>query len=71
MKGGDHVFAFGDKDGVAAVGSEDLGAGSDAPDDGGANEDGFERLAFEVQLGDVTVQLAAVSVALDIQIHEA
>src|ERR1017187_5310997 len=79
MEGGDEVAALLDQDGVAAVAGQDAGGGAGTPNDGSADEHCFhltgggarEELGFGFDLGDAAIDLAAVGVAFDGDVHEA
>lgn len=70
MEGGHHVAALFDPDGVLAVGGEHAGGGADAADDGGADEDGLDDAFRGVEACDTAVDLAAVAVALDVDVQD-
>src|SRR5271157_133207 len=79
MEGRDEMAALFDQDGVAVVAGEDADGGTGAPDDGSADEHSFhltgsgarEEFGLGFDLGDAAIDLAAVGVAFDVDIHKA
>jgi hypothetical protein len=71
MKRCDEVPALPHEHGRLAVAGEHLNAFANAPDDRGADKYGFHLRAPDVDAGNVAVNLPAIRIALDVDIHDA
>jgi len=70
VEGGDQMATLLSEDGISVIGGEHLNGGAGGADDGSANEDRFEVPEGGREIDDAGIELAAVGVALDFDIHE-